>query len=140
MIIISPRLWNTGVWQRIVCVMGGKPLQLRIAVFQEMVSQQIYHWLCNLKFTKTSNKWKCLIRFLRVMVWMGRERHVKVLYLVGVPWHSSSCHPVTAEVSCLIRKENLLLCDTERECLDNEEKGECLNQQNNMCMTRQGQL
>ena len=35
-----------------------------------------------------------------------------------------------------MRKENLL-GDAERECL---EKGECLNQQSNMCVTRQGQL
>ena len=38
-----------------------------------------------------------------------------------------------------MRKENLL-GDTERECLENGEKGECLNQQSNGCVTRKVQL
>ena len=38
-----------------------------------------------------------------------------------------------------MRKENLL-GDTERDCLENEEKGECLNQQSNGCVSRQEQL
>ena len=38
-----------------------------------------------------------------------------------------------------MRKESLL-GDTERECLESEEKGECLNQQSNVCVTRQIQL
>ena len=38
-----------------------------------------------------------------------------------------------------MRKENLL-GDTERQCLENGEKGECLNQWSNVCLTRQGQL
>ena len=38
-----------------------------------------------------------------------------------------------------MRRESLL-GDAERECLENGEKGECLNQQSNMCATRQGQL
>ena len=37
------------------------------------------------------------------------------------------------EVGRLMRKENLL-GDTERGCLENEEKGKCLNQQNNVCV------
>ena len=39
------------------------------------------------------------------------------------------------EVSLLIRKENLL-GDTERKCLEKRENEECLNQQNNMCVTK----
>ena len=38
-----------------------------------------------------------------------------------------------------VRKENLL-GDTERECLENGKKEECLNQWSDMCVTRQGQL
>ena len=33
-----------------------------------------------------------------------------------------------------------LLGDTERECLENGEKGECFNEQSNVCVPRQGQL
>ena len=36
----------------------------------------------------------------------------------------------------MIRKENLL-GDKERECLENREKGEFLNQQSNVCVSRQ---
>ena len=39
----------------------------------------------------------------------------------------------------LIRKESLLR-NTEREYLENGEKGECLNQQSNVRVTRQGQI
>ena len=66
------------------------------------------------------------------------------------------CHPVTARVKwnkevnkvameCfyrrkpLMRKENLF-GDTDRQCIENEEKGERLNQQSNVSATRQGQL
>ena len=42
------------------------------------------------------------------------------------------------EVSCQIRKENLS-GETERECLQNGEKREYLNQQSNMYVIRQGQ-
>ena len=38
-----------------------------------------------------------------------------------------------AEESCFMRKENPLGY-TERECLENGEKGECLNQLNNVCI------
>ena len=38
-----------------------------------------------------------------------------------------------------MRKENVL-GNTEKECLENREKGECLNQQCNVYVTRQGQL
>ena len=46
---------------------------------------------------------------------------------------------VFTEVSRSMRKENLL-GDTERECLKNGEKKECLNQQSNVCVSRKGQL
>ena len=38
-----------------------------------------------------------------------------------------------------MRKENLL-GDKERVHLENGEKGECLSQRSNVCVTRQGQL
>ena len=37
-------------------------------------------------------------------------------------------------------KKGNRLGDTERDSLENGEKGECLNQQSNVCVTRQGQL
>ena len=46
---------------------------------------------------------------------------------------------VFTEVNRLMRKENVL-GDTERKCLENGKKEECLNQQSNVFMTRQGQL
>ena len=38
-----------------------------------------------------------------------------------------------------MRKENLL-GDTERVCLENGEKRECVRERNDVCVTRQGQL
>ena len=79
---------------------------------------------------------------------MGLENQVKILRPAGVPRRTSR-HPAIARlkwnkevnkvVSHLMRKEDLL-GDTERECFENGEKGECLNQQSNVCVTRQGQL